>query len=51
MCPVSNFHTSNGAELMRVLWGANFSPKGMIESGGIMANYSYPMHPEAIEAN
>jgi len=51
LCPVSNFHTGNGAELVRVLWGANLSPKGMVESGGIMANYEYPLLPECLEGN
>jgi hypothetical protein len=41
LCPVSNFHCSNGAQLWRVNWAANVTPKGLVESFGLMVNYQY----------
>ncbi len=47
LCPVSNFHSSNGARLWRVNWAANVTPKGLVESFGVMVNYLY--EPERLE--
>lgn len=46
-CPVSNFHSANGARLWRINWGANLCPKGVVESFGVMVNYRY--RPELLE--
>jgi len=40
-CPVANFHCGNGAVLWRVNWAANVTPKGLVESFGVMVNYLY----------
>src|ERR1700722_14820763 len=47
--PVARFHLGNGARLERINWRGNVSPRGLIESYGIMVNYLYD--PDAIEAN
>src|SRR5579884_4173765 len=39
--PVASFHLFNGARLERLNWLGDTSPKGMKQSGGIMANYHY----------
>jgi malonyl-CoA decarboxylase len=39
--PVANFHLTNGARVERLNWLGDTSPKGMIQSAGIMVNYYY----------
>ncbi len=39
--PVTHFHISNGAQLERINWLGDVSPKGMQESAGLMVNYLY----------
>jgi malonyl-CoA decarboxylase len=46
--PVARFHLGNGARLERINWLGNPSPRGIMESFGIMVNYLYD--PDAIEA-
>ncbi|RYG56646.1 hypothetical protein EON66_02405, partial [archaeon] len=38
---VAHFHLGNGAQLQRILWGADASAQGLAQSGGIMVNYVY----------
>lgn len=38
---VGRFHISNGAEIFRVNFAADFSRKGMLNSFGMMVNYQY----------
>lgn len=47
--PVARFHLGNGASLERILWGADFSHRGLRQSGSIMVNYLYDL--EKIESN
>jgi len=47
--PVARFHLGNGARLERINWRGNVSPRGLLESYGIMVNYLYD--PDTIEAN
>jgi malonyl-CoA decarboxylase len=47
--PVARFHLGNGASLDRILWGADFSSRGLKQSGSIMVNYLYDL--EKIESN
>eukprot|EP00271_Cylindrocystis_brebissonii_P023621 TRINITY_DN9895_c0_g3_i2.p2 TRINITY_DN9895_c0_g3~~TRINITY_DN9895_c0_g3_i2.p2 ORF type:complete len:248 (+),score=45.89 TRINITY_DN9895_c0_g3_i2:64-807(+) len=47
--PVANFHIRNGAQVERLNWRADLSPRGMALSAGIMVNYQYKL--DAIEAN
>jgi malonyl-CoA decarboxylase len=47
--PVARFHLGNGARLERINWRGNVSPRGLIESYGIMVNYLYDT--DTIEAN
>jgi len=46
---VARFHLDNGARLERVNVNADLSPKGLLESLGVMVNYLYDLG--AIEAN
>jgi malonyl-CoA decarboxylase len=46
---VARFHLGNGARLERINWRGNVSPRGLLESYGIMVNYLYD--PDTIEAN
>ncbi|RKP38960.1 malonyl-CoA decarboxylase-domain-containing protein, partial [Dimargaris cristalligena] len=39
--PVANFHIRNGAQVHRINWMGDTSPKGMKESLGMMVNYNY----------
>ncbi|KAL6739192.1 hypothetical protein Aduo_012672 [Ancylostoma duodenale] len=39
--PVANFHLRNGAELYRLNWMGDTSPRGLQNSLGIMVNYRY----------
>ena len=39
--PVAHFHLSNGARMERVNWLADTSPKGLVQSCGLMINYLY----------
>jgi len=41
LCPVAKFHVRNGAEMYRLNFLADRSPKGMRNSCGIMINYRY----------
>jgi malonyl-CoA decarboxylase len=43
MDPVARFHLGNGARLHRIHGGADLSPKGREQSGGIMVNYLYDL--------
>ena len=47
--PVTHFHLSNGASIERINWMADTSAKGIEQSFGLMANYSYK--PPRIERN
>lgn len=47
--PVARFHLRNGAELHRLHFLADVSPKGMRQSFGVMVNYRY--EPDEIERN
>lgn len=47
--PVARFHIGNGAELYRINWPGDASPKGHDNSLGIMVNYLYA--PEKMESN
>ncbi|MGE5547242.1 MAG: malonyl-CoA decarboxylase, partial [Solirubrobacterales bacterium] len=47
--PVAHFHLSNGARVERLNWLADVSPKGMLQSCGVMVNYLYKL--DEIEAN
>jgi malonyl-CoA decarboxylase len=39
--PVARFHLGNGARLERINLMADLSPKGIVQSAGIMVNYQY----------
>ena len=41
LCSVANFHLSNGAMVMRMVWGGDTSQVAAEESFGIMVNYQY----------
>jgi malonyl-CoA decarboxylase len=47
--PVAHFHLSNGARVERLNWLGDTSPKGLLQSAGIMVNYLYRLGD--IEAN
>jgi malonyl-CoA decarboxylase len=47
--PVARFHLGNGAILEQLNFGADRSPKGMQQSGGLMVNYLYDL--DVVEAN
>jgi malonyl-CoA decarboxylase len=47
--PVAKFHLGNGARLERINWLGNPSPRGIMESYGMMVNYLYDL--ATIEAN
>jgi malonyl-CoA decarboxylase len=47
--PVAHFHLSNGARVERLNWLGDTSPKGLLQSAGIMVNYLYRL--SEIEAN
>eukprot|EP00980_Cylindrotheca_fusiformis_P001517 scaffold346_cov116-Cylindrotheca_fusiformis.AAC.31 len=42
-CGVSRFHVGNGAQVYRVNFGADMSPKGIQQSYSMMVNYKYDM--------
>jgi malonyl-CoA decarboxylase len=46
---VARFHLGNGARLERINWQGDLSPKGLRESGGLLANYLYDL--KSIEKN
>jgi malonyl-CoA decarboxylase len=46
---VARFHLGNGARLERINWEGDLSPKGLMESFGLMVNYLYDL--EEIERN
>jgi malonyl-CoA decarboxylase len=39
--PVAHFHLSNGARMERLDWRGDLSPKGFLQSYGLMINYLY----------
>lgn len=39
--PVARFHLGNGAQLERINWLADVSPRGIKQSAGLMVNYLY----------
>lgn len=41
--PQARFHLANGARLERINWMADLSPKGLMESHGLMASYRYDL--------
>lgn len=43
MDPVAHFHLSNGAQIARLNWLADTSPKGISQSAGLMVNYLYEL--------
>ena len=47
--PVAHFHLTNGARVERTNRYGDISPKGLAQSGGLMANYLYRLAD--IEAN
>ena len=47
--PVARFHLGNGAILEQLNFGADRSPKGMRQAGGLMVNYLYDL--DVVEAN
>jgi malonyl-CoA decarboxylase len=47
--PVARFHLGNGAILEQINYGADKSPKGLGQSGGLMVNYRYDL--DVVEAN
>ena len=47
--PVARFHLDNGAILEQLNFGADRSPKGMKQAGGLMVNYLYDL--DVVEAN
>ena len=49
LCPVAGFHLGNGAQLMRINWGANMQPHGRSDSFGIMVNYLYEPLPADVD--
>ncbi|KAL7554967.1 hypothetical protein ACHAWF_018542 [Thalassiosira exigua] len=49
LCPVAKFHIRNGAEMFRLNYMADDSPKGLRNSCGMMINYRYVL--DEIEGN
>ena len=47
--PVARFHLGNGAILEQLNFGADRSPKGMRQAGGLMVNYLYDL--DVVAAN
>jgi malonyl-CoA decarboxylase len=47
--PVTGFHVHNGAEVFRINFAADLSPKGLQRSCGVMVNYRYRL--EQLESN
>ncbi|MBW6390037.1 malonyl-CoA decarboxylase [Billgrantia antri] len=47
--PVARFHLGNGAELHRINWLGDTSPKGVKQAAGLMVNYLYVL--DDIERN
>jgi malonyl-CoA decarboxylase len=47
--PVAAFHLNNGASVERINWMGDRSEKGLLQSFGLMVNYSY--RPQRIERN
>ncbi|MCE8021313.1 malonyl-CoA decarboxylase [Halomonas sp. MCCC 1A11036] len=47
--PVARFHLGNGAELHRINWLGDISPKGLKQAAGLMVNYLYVL--DDIERN
>ena len=47
--PVARFHLGNGAILENIHCGADTSPKGIAQAGGMMVNYRYDL--DIVEAN
>ncbi|MBT4089635.1 MAG: malonyl-CoA decarboxylase [Deltaproteobacteria bacterium] len=47
--PVTRFHLGNGAEIEKINWGADLSPRGLSQSAGLMVNYRY--NPAKIVSN
>lgn len=47
--PVTRFHLGNGAEIEKINWEADLSPRGLRQSAGLMVNYRY--NPLKIVAN
>ena len=47
--PVAHFHLANGARVEQLDWLADTSPKGRVQSCGVMVNYLYRMNE--IETN
>lgn len=41
--PVARFHLSNGAQVERINWLGDRSPKGLEQSAGLMVNYLYKL--------
>jgi malonyl-CoA decarboxylase len=41
--PVARFHLGNGARLERINWMGDLSPKGLVDSYGVMVNYHYDL--------
>ena len=46
---VAHFHLNNGAHIGQLNWGADQSPRGLVQSAGIMLNYVY--EPDQIDSN
>ena len=44
LCPVAKFHIRNGAEMFRLNYLSDTTPKGLRSSCGIMINYKYSSH-------
>lgn len=42
-CGVARFHVGNGAEVHRINFGADLSPKGIQQSYSLMVNYKYDL--------
>lgn len=47
--PVTRFHLGNGAEIEKINWEADLSPRGLYQSAGLMVNYRY--NPAKIISN
>ena len=47
--PVTRFHLGNGAEIEKINWEADLSPRGLSQSAGLMVNYRY--NPVKIVSN
>ena len=41
--PVAHFHLNNGARVSHLFWLADTSPRGMMQSYGLMASYRYDL--------